>query len=35
MFAVLGEETAFCEWVVRLGGAPVEAAGRAVLVAAR
>jgi len=42
MFAVLGEETAFCEWVVRLSGeaffegeAPVEAAGRAVLVAAR
>ncbi len=43
MFAVLGEETAFCGWVVRLGGeatvlqgeAPVEAAGRAVLVAAR
>jgi len=32
MFAVLGEETAFYEWVVRLGG---EAAGRAVLVAAR
>lgn len=51
MFAVLGDEADFCEWVSRLGGestlaaafcvafveraAPVEAAGRAVLVAAR
>src|SRR5260370_38563800 len=26
MFAVLGEETAFCEWVVRLGGQATLAA---------